>query len=35
VIAGRVVMRHRDVDGEDEVIAEAQRCAERVLRPTG
>jgi 5-methylthioadenosine/S-adenosylhomocysteine deaminase len=31
VIAGRVVMRHREIDGADEVVAEARRCADRVL----
>lgn len=30
VIAGRVVMRHRVVDGEDEVRAHALECAHRV-----
>jgi len=31
VIAGRVVMRHRVVDDEDEVILQARRCATRLL----
>jgi 5-methylthioadenosine/S-adenosylhomocysteine deaminase len=31
VIAGRVVMRHREIEGADEVVAEAHRCAARVL----
>jgi 5-methylthioadenosine/S-adenosylhomocysteine deaminase len=35
VVAGRVVMRHRQIDGADEVVAEARRCAERVLGQTG
>jgi len=35
VIAERVVMRHRHVDGADEVVAEARRCAERVLSAAG
>jgi 5-methylthioadenosine/S-adenosylhomocysteine deaminase len=31
VVAGRVLMHHRQVDGADDVIREARRCAARVL----
>lgn len=31
VIAGRVVMRHREVDDADEIVSQARRCAQRVL----
>ncbi len=33
IVAGRVVMRHRHIDGADEVIAEARRCAATLIDP--